>query len=326
MAAENGEEWGNRMKAYEKATTVYLNPHQPFMMRLDGHCFSTFTKSFRRPFDDRISYAMIETTADLLSNFPSATAAYTESDEITLVFPSLAMLDDMQAVTASQKQRKRKRVEPILENMPFKGKVGKITTLAAGLCSSRFTYHLASVVLDADLREKCYRAHFDARIFNVPAMEETISNLKWRVRDSRRNSKMLFARKFFSPKELHAVRSTEAVKMVWDCHQVSWHDLPGRYKGGVVIKTLVVEKEGKDFKTGEPIVFNRKELRIADWDDLEKISEERGEEEFAKLIGQKNLDSRNEAEAEMYGYFRTRQTKDELMVAIQNVDEKETLR
>jgi tRNA(His) guanylyltransferase len=75
------------MKSYEAANEVTLNPGTPAIMRLDGHGFSKFTANFDRPFDQRIHNAMVATCCDLVGHFSSATLAYTQSDEITLVFP-----------------------------------------------------------------------------------------------------------------------------------------------------------------------------------------------------------------------------------------------
>ena len=44
---------GIRMKTYEKKWETNLDPTLPFMIRLDGHCFSKFTKQFDKPFDIR---------------------------------------------------------------------------------------------------------------------------------------------------------------------------------------------------------------------------------------------------------------------------------
>src|SRR5271163_495835 len=77
-----------RMKSYEAIHDHKLLPGTPTILRLDGHTFSKFTANFARPFDLRIHDAMTATCSDLLSHFPSATLAYTQSDEITLVFPS----------------------------------------------------------------------------------------------------------------------------------------------------------------------------------------------------------------------------------------------
>jgi tRNA(His) 5'-end guanylyltransferase len=39
------------MKEYELASEVRLKEDEPCIMRLDGHCFSKWTKGFNKPFD-----------------------------------------------------------------------------------------------------------------------------------------------------------------------------------------------------------------------------------------------------------------------------------
>ena len=121
---------GDRMKSYEAAYEVKLPPNTPTILRLDGHTFSKFTSHFARPFDQRIHDAMANTCSDLLSHFPSATLAYTQSDEITLVFPC--------GVGS------------------FNDRVQKICSLAASFTSVRFNMHLSSAVLASPEPGKSY--------------------------------------------------------------------------------------------------------------------------------------------------------------------------
>ena len=44
---------GAKMKEYEKNTKEELDNTQCFLIRLDGHKFSTFTKGFAKPYDMR---------------------------------------------------------------------------------------------------------------------------------------------------------------------------------------------------------------------------------------------------------------------------------
>jgi len=44
---------GDRMKSYEKPTAMVLDPSKPFIIRIDGHKFSSYTRPFNKPFDDR---------------------------------------------------------------------------------------------------------------------------------------------------------------------------------------------------------------------------------------------------------------------------------
>jgi len=79
--------------------------------------------------------------------------AYTESDEISLIFPP------SQGDTQS---------------LPFSGRVQKIVSVAAGYASARFNRHMAAQSFElpgeAPLAERVSRAeaHFDARLFSLP--------------------------------------------------------------------------------------------------------------------------------------------------------------
>merc|ERR1719238_1320300 len=84
-----------RMKDYEHATESNLDRTKPYLMRLDGHCFSKFTKQFQKPYDTRIYNAMVKATADLVTYF-SCTTGFTQSDEITLVFPAAVTTEDLE--------------------------------------------------------------------------------------------------------------------------------------------------------------------------------------------------------------------------------------
>jgi tRNA(His) guanylyltransferase len=153
----------DRMKQYEASFDYALPTSSPVILRLDGHTFSRFTAHFCRPFDQRIHDAMIATCSDLLKYFPQATVAYTQSDEITLVLPA--------------------RVQS------FNERVQKLSSLAASYCSVRFNAHLAAFLVanpepkvKSTAFENLGTAHFDARFFTVPSVEEALNCLLWRCR------------------------------------------------------------------------------------------------------------------------------------------------
>src|SRR5205809_215471 len=54
------------------------------MFRLDGHCFSTFTRQLEKPFDEKMHKAMVNTMSDAIEEF-GFILGYTQSDEITFV-------------------------------------------------------------------------------------------------------------------------------------------------------------------------------------------------------------------------------------------------
>ena len=79
------DQLGNRMKEYEMTEAGrMLMPLLPVMIRLDGKCFSKFTKGLVRPYDIGMSTMMIETTKALVEE-TNAKIGYTQSDEISLV-------------------------------------------------------------------------------------------------------------------------------------------------------------------------------------------------------------------------------------------------
>jgi len=73
------------MKGFESKGRSYVDPSKPMVIRIDGHCFSKFTRGLRKPYEEWLHIAMVRTTAKLVKDF-SATMGYTQSDEITLIF------------------------------------------------------------------------------------------------------------------------------------------------------------------------------------------------------------------------------------------------
>ncbi|KAH6884419.1 tRNAHis guanylyltransferase-domain-containing protein [Thelonectria olida] len=234
-----------RMKDYEAATEIHLAPSQPAILRLDGHAFSKFTAPFAKPFDERLHTAMVKTCADLLDAYPAATLAYTQSDEITLVFP--------EGVGS------------------FNGRVMKIATLAAGVCSVHFYSHLMAAL--AETPEPAVKGfaslplpYFDGRICNVPSVEECVNNILWRCRgDAVRNSVSAFARSLFSTKQLHGKNKDQMVEMAEKEKGVTYEQaVPKWALEGSIVKKYLVKMEAVDMKTGEPVTVVRTRTRCED--------------------------------------------------------------
>ncbi|KAL9646055.1 hypothetical protein ABK040_007935 [Willaertia magna] len=161
-------EIAERMKNYEKNQSSHLNENLPFMARLDGHTFSKFAAPFRKPFDELLHYIMICTTTDLLKQFPYATTGYTQSDEITLIFPKLYYFEEL---LQKEEEEQKLVVDKVVDNnvmedntesnvmdniednvmenlytkkkksLPFAGRVLKFSTLLSSYCSIRFNFH-----------------------------------------------------------------------------------------------------------------------------------------------------------------------------------------
>lgn len=248
----------DRIKQYEAAFDFTLPTSSPVILRLDGHNFSRFTAQphFRRPFDQRIHDAMINTCSDLLLNFfPRASVAYTQSDEITLVFPEGGV-------------------------QLFNERVQKLASLAASYCSVRFNAHL-EVALASDSREGLKSgsdvllgaAHFDARFFTVPSVEEALNCLLWRCRgDAVRNGVGAFARTLFGQSQIHGKTTAELIEMMRREKNVVYEEAVPKWAiEGCLVKRELYQYDDTNPKTGQVETTSRTRTRV----------EERGIREFS---------------------------------------------
>lgn len=69
MSDKKNDAFGDKVKAFESASAkVVLDESQPMCVRLDGKAFHTFTRGLARPYDKRLSGAMVETMNYLVKN------------------------------------------------------------------------------------------------------------------------------------------------------------------------------------------------------------------------------------------------------------------
>ena len=237
---------GDQMKGFEADTcSSVVDVSIPVVVRLDGHCFSTFTRGFDRPYDMRIHRAMVNTATDLLERFGPATA-YTESDEISLVFPPHS-----QAAPSS---------------LPFNGRVQKLVSVFAGYASARFNAHMMretfddSVPAQAVLRarvEQC-EAHFDARVFALPSVERLCAYMRWRAElDCRRNSISMLAHTHFPHAELQGVDAATCIRMLEERKGIRWEETPPFFRYGTFVKKEEYDKPGYNPRSQEQVVARR---------------------------------------------------------------------
>mmetsp|Transcript_6421 Transcript_6421/g.8834 ORF Transcript_6421/g.8834 Transcript_6421/m.8834 type:complete len:436 (+) Transcript_6421:233-1540(+) len=261
-----GDHQGEKMKRYEEDTERrgYLAANMPYIMRLDGHKFSTFCKGrFTKPFDKRLSEAMVLTSRDLLKYFPAATCAYVQSDEITLVFPS------------AQSDLNKKVLNP-QTSMIHGGRLQKLSSISSGFASVRFNCHITRLLTSPSPTPSTPHAeehqgdgmetsassatsslcqelspHFDCRVFNVPDATEASQNVLWRQDDCLRNSMILLAQQHLTPKELHKVSSRDAIRLLLSKKSIRWRDMPPVYRFGSLVKREKFDRVGHNPITGE---------------------------------------------------------------------------
>lgn len=240
------DDLGVRMKTfYEQIPKTKLMRRCPVLLRIDGKSFHTFTRGFKRPFDEILSKTMQETTKYLCENIQGCVLGYTQSDEITLV------LVDYKKLTSSAW---------------FDYEVQKMCSIAASMATMFFNKEFCSNVeqykgfLDRTgfiltdegktyteaLTHAINRgAMFDARCFNIPK-EEVTNCLYWRQLDASRNSIQMVGQANFSHKELQNKSCNEIQDMLMTQKGINWNDLPTYQKRGscVVRNRIVVKSDG----------------------------------------------------------------------------------
>lgn len=213
---------GDRLKAQEKVFAGrVLDTTLPVVMRLDGKAFHTFTRGLKRPFDERLSKLMVDTTAHLVEK-THAVVGYTQSDEITLIWLPTGEVDK----------------ETGKPHFLHSGKEQKLTSVLAGMASAFF---MKGVLRTIPEKEDTV-PHFDARVWTVPDTRDAYLNLVWRQRDAVKNSISMAAQAHFSHKMLHGVGSEEKKKLLRDIG-LPWEDTPRFFKMGTFVKrqTSMVE-------------------------------------------------------------------------------------
>ncbi|SIP85816.1 tRNAHis guanylyltransferase Thg1 [Pacmanvirus A23] len=263
---------GDRMKIYEHKglELVKLDPKQPIIVRVDGKKFSSFTRGFKKPYDERITSAMKQTCIDLMHEFQPQTV-YSQSDEISLVFYNADAIETFAG-----------------------GRATKIATLVASYCAVRFNHHLNEQIKVDELNSndrtikkiKSNVAYFDGRAFNLPVYE-VLNYIVWRSNyDARRNSILNYSRSFFSDRDMHGKKTPELCKMLIEIGK-PWEDLPMELRLGFFIKKTTVEKQMQHPKTGEQITVKRNEYKIL----LREITHYT--EEYSQWLLAKTVDSSN---------------------------------
>ena len=207
------DEFGDRMKEYERTyTSQRISTDQILCVRIDGKGFSKFTKGFRKPFDDRLSNVMIQTTKKLCAE-THASFSYTQSDEITLIY------------TPGEKA----------SEYMFGGKVSKINSILASMATHYFNYDLAACVkVDKP-------AFFDCRAWAVPDLAEASNVLLWRVQDARKNSISSLFRWTAGHSKMHGLSGEEMKALLKSDYFTDWDKLSNKYKYGTYAKPVTVE-------------------------------------------------------------------------------------
>lgn len=144
----DNQQFESRMRELEYFHNLRLLPGAWVIIRVDGRGFSRFTESrFAKPFDPKFHELMVQTTQVLLQEMQGI-YAYTESDEVSILFP---MSWDF-----------------------FDRKLEKIVSISASIASAAFTHASETV------------ACFDSRVWLGTTPSHVVDYFSWRQADATR--------------------------------------------------------------------------------------------------------------------------------------------
>jgi len=170
----------DRIKNYENTTRKYLPSKCYTLIRLDGKAFHTFTRHFKKPYDDRLIEAMQQTTKYLCSHIQGCKVGYTQSDEITLV---LTDFDNEKT------------------NAWLNGNIQKISSISASMASTFLYFYLVNYTNIYDEKDISDIPIFDSRVWTLDDKYEVFNTILWRQHDCTKNAIQGLAQSVFSHKE-----------------------------------------------------------------------------------------------------------------------------
>lgn len=240
--AERLNELGDYFKKLENACPDILEQKKYTLLRIDGSCFSTFTRPFDKPFDNVLAESMILSTRDLMKKF-NGMLAYTQSDEISML------------------------ISPE-HQLAYSGRSKKYITLAASYFAARFNYYLQGtaqgtmrnmargIVRTIPVDSRKYHnmtsgeACFDCRALQVDSLDDVKKAFEWRMLDAYRNGVSALGRDSFGTKGVIKIGTGQLIKKLiannFDVTQSPKHLLHGTF-----IKKIKVPAIIKNQKTGE---------------------------------------------------------------------------
>ena len=234
------DKMGDRLKMFEgiEAGRILI-PNLPICVRVDGRAFHTFTRGMNRPYDERMSKAMIETMKYLVKK-TDACIGYVQSDEISLV------LSDTK--------------DPL-----FGGRVQKLTSIIAAMATAKFNDEIHKSFPDKPLAE------FDCRVWNVPNRTEAANTILWREFDATKNSISMAARSVYSDNQLLNKNSSDKQELLWQ-KGINWDKYPVFFKRGTYARRVVIERkltpdelkdlpEHHEARKNPDMVFTRSEIK-----------------------------------------------------------------
>jgi tRNA(His) 5'-end guanylyltransferase len=221
-----------QMRALEHFHSLRVLPGAWTVIRVDGRSFSRFTETgFEKPFDIRFHDHMVKTATALLDELHGL-YAYTESDEISVLFPPQWTM--------------------------FNREVEKLVSISAGVASATFT-HQAGVPVT-----------FDSRIWVGVNQELVIDYFRWRQADAARcalNGWVYWTLRndgkgmAEATAAMHRMTPAQKNETLFQ-HGVNFNDLPLWQRRGTAAYFEIVKKVGHDPHRKVETTYQRRRLKV----------------------------------------------------------------
>lgn len=228
----NPDELADQMRQGEVFHSLRMLPGAWVVLRVDGRSFSRLTEErYEKPFDLRFHEVMVRTASTLLEEFQGL-YAYTQSDEISLLF----------------------RPEWTL----FDREVEKLVSVSAGLASATFT-HAAGAP-----------ATFDGRAWLGADVRAVLDYFRWRQSDATRcalngwcywtlRKEGWSVRKATS--ELEGTTVSAKNELLFQ-RGINFNEQPAWQRRGTGIVWERYQKEGVDPRDGRTVLTERRRLKV----------------------------------------------------------------
>ncbi len=226
------DEFEGRMRALEVFHSLRLPPGAWLILRLDGRGFSRFTASrFEKPFDATFHDGMVQTAQALLEDLQGC-YAYTESDEISVLFPRAWDLFDRE--------------------------LEKVVSLSAGIASATLCQAYGTSV------------QFDSRAVLAPEDEQVVDYFRWRQADAARCALNGWTYWTLRKGGQGVAAATAALngKSVADKNEllfqagINFNDLPLWQRRGTGLYWERYEREGYNPKLDQKVVTTRRRIKV----------------------------------------------------------------
>lgn len=222
-----------RMKDYESVSKTRLMKRCPVICRIDGKAHHSFTRGFKRPFDEIYIKSMQETAKYLCENIQGVVLSYQQSDEITLV-----MVDYKKLNTSPYFDYEVQKLCSIIASMATMAFNKAFEKNVEAFFCNEVVDNAANIVNETKYKlHKTYikavdkGAMFDARVFNIPK-EEVTNLIYWRMLDATRNSIQMVGQANFSHTELQNKSCNMIQDMLMTQRGINWNDFPVYQKRG----------------------------------------------------------------------------------------------